>query len=83
MCSTRYGVGTVRTGVIAEMKGRASSLMRAKLAGIADGVYESEAFVDSDGVVNQPLRIALTMTKADGVLTFDFSAGRARRAGVR
>jgi N-methylhydantoinase A len=72
----RYGVDTV-TGVIAEMKGRAASLMRAKLAGIADGVYESEAFVDSDGIVNQPLRIALSMTKADGVLTFDFSRSSA------
>jgi N-methylhydantoinase B len=67
----RYGAGTV-TGVITEMRGRAGALMRAKLTAIPDGVYESEAFVDSDGVVNEPLRIALTMTKAEGVLTFDF-----------
>jgi len=72
----RYGVGTV-TGVIAEMRSRAANLMRAKLAGIPDGVYESEAFVDSDGVVNEPLRIALTMTKAEGALTFDFSRSSA------
>ncbi|WP_284943981.1 hydantoinase B/oxoprolinase family protein [Acidisoma cladoniae] len=68
----RYGLPVVQT-VIAEMKTRASNLMRAKLTGIPDGVYDSEAFVDSDGVVNEPLRIALTMTKAEGVLTFDFS----------
>ena len=72
----RYGIGTVES-VIAEMKSRAANLMRAKLAGIRDGVYESVAFVDSDGVVNEPLRIALTMTKADGGLTFDFSRSSA------
>ncbi|MBW4021891.1 MAG: methylhydantoinase [Proteobacteria bacterium] len=68
----RHGVDTV-TSVIAEMRSRAANLMRAKLEGVPDGIYESEAFVDSDGVVNEPLRIALTMTKAEGVLTFDFS----------
>ena len=72
----RYGVGTV-TEVIAEMKRRAAALMRAKLASVPDGVYDSEAFVDSDGVVNAPLRIALTVTKADGALTFDFSRSSA------
>ncbi|MCA8928842.1 MAG: hydantoinase B/oxoprolinase family protein, partial [Alphaproteobacteria bacterium] len=37
------------------------------------GVYRSEAQVDSDGVVDQPLSIRLALTKADGELTFDFS----------
>ncbi|MCB8874538.1 hydantoinase B/oxoprolinase family protein [Acidisoma silvae] len=72
----RYGLGTV-SGVITEMKGRAANLMRAKIATIPDGVYESEAFVDSDGIVNAPLRIALTMTKAEGALNFDFSKSSA------
>ncbi len=47
--------------------------MRAEIRQIPDGTYCSEAFVDSDGVVNEPLRIALTMTKAGDHLTFDFS----------
>ena len=68
----RHGLKTV-TGVITEMKARAADLMRAKIAAIPDGVYASEAFVDSDGIVNEPLRIALTMTKADDTLHFDFS----------
>ncbi len=37
--------------------------MRAKIATIPDGVYEGEAFVDSDGVVDEPLRIAMRITK--------------------
>jgi N-methylhydantoinase B len=34
-------------------------------------VYEGEAFVDSDGVVNEPLRIAMKVTKRGETLTFD------------
>ena len=47
--------------------------MRSHIATIPDGIYRSEAFVDSDGVVNEPLKIALAVTKADGRLHFDFS----------
>lgn len=68
----RFGLGAVQ-GVIGEMKSRAAELMRAKIAAIPEGVYESDAFVDSDGIINEPLRIALTMTKRGDQLTFDFS----------
>ena len=47
--------------------------MRAHIAAIPDGIYRSEAFVDSDGVVNEPLTIALAVTKAGETLTFDFT----------
>jgi N-methylhydantoinase B len=68
----RYGLETI-TAAIAEMRAKAALLMRSYIAGIPDGTYQSEAFVDSDGVVNEPLRIALTVTKADDVLHFDFA----------
>jgi len=68
----RYGHDTV-VEAIAEMKARASRLMRAHIKAIPDGVYRSEAFVDSDGVVNEPLKIALAITKEGETLTFDFS----------
>jgi N-methylhydantoinase B len=68
----RYGVEIVKAA-IAEISLRAAELMRAHLATIPDGVYRSEAFVDSDGVVNEPLKIALAVTKAEGRLHFDFS----------
>ncbi|HEX5957706.1 MAG TPA: hydantoinase B/oxoprolinase family protein, partial [Hyphomicrobiaceae bacterium] len=68
----RYGLGTI-AAAIAEMRAKAALLMRSYIAQIPDATYKSEAFVDSDGVVNEPLRIALTVTKADGVLEFDFS----------
>jgi N-methylhydantoinase B len=68
----RYGRDTVEAA-IAQIGARASQLMRARIAGMPDGVYRSEAFVDSDGVVDDPLRIALAVTKAGETLTFDFT----------
>ncbi|MEJ8573636.1 hydantoinase B/oxoprolinase family protein [Microbaculum marinum] len=68
----RYGIETV-TATIGEIRRRAATLMRSHIADIPDGVYKSEAFVDSDGVVNEPLRIALTVTKTGETLHFDFS----------
>ncbi len=72
----RYGAATV-TEAIVELKARASQQMRAQIATIPDGVYEGEAFVDSDGVVNEPLRIAMRITKSGRgehtQLSFDMS----------
>ena len=68
----RYGADTV-DGAIGELKARAAQQMRAKIAAIPDGVYEGEAFVDSDGVVNEPLRIAMKVAKRGETLTFDMA----------
>ena len=72
----RYGRATI-LAAIAEIRQRAARLMRAHIAEIPDGVYRSEAFVDSDGVVNQPLRIALSIHKARQTLSFDFAGSSA------
>jgi len=68
----RYGLATI-VAAIGEIRQRAARLMRAHIATIPDGVYRSEAFVDSDGVVNAPLRIALAIAKSEETLTFDFT----------
>jgi len=68
----RYGVTTVKTA-ICELRQRAALLMRSHIETIPDGMYRAEAFVDSDGIVNEPLRIALAVRKAEGKLFFDFS----------
>jgi N-methylhydantoinase B len=68
----RYGDDTVTTA-IAELRARAADQMRAHIAAIPDGVYRSQAFVDSDGVVDRPLTIALAVEKAGDTLTFDFA----------
>ncbi|MCC5780297.1 hydantoinase B/oxoprolinase family protein [Nitratireductor sp. B36] len=67
----RYGDETVRHA-IAELRTRAATQMRTLIAPIPDGVYRGEAFVDSDGVVDEPLTIALAIEKKGDTLTFDF-----------
>ncbi len=68
----RYSLPTIRAAW-AELETRAARLMRAHISAIPDGTYCSETFVDSDGVVDQPLRIALAVTKAGSALHFDFT----------
>ena len=76
----RYGRDTV-DAAISEMRGRAAQQMRAKLATIPDGVYHGVSWVDSDGVVDEPLKIALQIEKRDGDLWFDFAGSSPPCAG--
>ena len=68
----RHGITTLRDA-IAGIRDRAAERMRAEIRRIPHGVYTAEAFVDSDGVVNEPLRIALTITRQGDELVFDLS----------
>ncbi|HET7409492.1 MAG TPA: hydantoinase B/oxoprolinase family protein, partial [Paracoccaceae bacterium] len=68
----RYGDDTI-TAAIAELRRRDAAQMRACIATIPDGEYRSTAIIDSDGVVNEPLEINLTVTKRGTDLQFDFS----------
>ena len=68
----RYGDATVAQA-IAEMRRLAARQMRAMVGLVPEGSYTSRAYVDSDGVVNEPLTIALTVTRQGDWLTFDFS----------
>jgi N-methylhydantoinase B len=76
----RYGDETV-TEAIGELRRRAAGQMRARIAAIPDGVYRSRAFVDSDGVVDQPLTIALAIEKKGDTLAFDFDGSSPPCAG--
>ena len=68
----RYGDATVQTA-IGELRVRASQQMRQLIARMPGGQWHSEAFVDSDGVVDEPLVIKLNVTKNNDRLIFDFS----------
>ncbi len=67
----RYGDDTVHDA-IDELRTRAATQMRSCISAIPDGDYSSTAWVDSDGVVNEPLAIRLKISKANDELTFDF-----------
>ena len=68
----RYGRDTVEDAIV-ELKARAARLMRARIATIPDGTYYGESYVDSDGVVDEPLVIRLTVRKEGTELYFDLS----------
>lgn len=76
----RYGTGTV-SDAIAELRARAAAQMRAFIADIPEGDHKGVAWVDSDGVVNEPLEIRLCVTRKGDTLTFDFTGSSAPCAG--
>ena len=69
----RYGHDVVRDAIV-ELRVRAATQMRACISEIPDGEYHSVAWVDSDGVVNEPLAIKLKLDKSGDELTFNFGA---------
>jgi N-methylhydantoinase B len=68
----RYGDDVVKAA-IAELSVRSDAQMQAFIEEIPDGNYSSTAWIDSDGVVNEPLKIHLKIKKTRGHLQFDFS----------
>jgi N-methylhydantoinase B len=76
----RYGDETV-SAAIAELRRRAAEQMRAHIATMPEGAWSSTAYVDSDGVVDRPLEIRLTVTRRDDTLTFDFAGSSPPCAG--
>ena len=68
----KYGERTVST-VIAEMRGRSETLMRAHIEAIPDGTYSFSAFVDSDGITDDILEVALDARVEGSDIHFDYS----------
>ena len=68
----RYGDKTVDAAIV-ELRQRAAAQMRASIADIPLGNWQATAIVDSDGVVNEPLKICLSVSRTDDGLCFDFT----------
>lgn len=68
----KYGDDVVKAA-IAELRVRSDTQMQAFIEEIPNGNYSSTAWIDSDGVVNEPLKIHLKIKKTRGHLQFDFS----------
>lgn len=58
---------------LAELQDRAATMMRACIAGLPDGRYACEDWLDNDGIVDAPLRIAVEVVVDGEQLTLDFS----------
>lgn len=56
-----------------ELRARSAQHMRSCIAALPDGRYEGVDWIDSDGIRNEPLRIALCVEIAGDEIHFDFS----------
>ncbi len=75
-----YGDGTVAAAMGA-LKARAAMIMRDCISSLPDGTVSVEDWLDNDGVMDKPLKIALDMTVKGDALTLDFSRSAAACAG--
>jgi N-methylhydantoinase B len=67
-----YGDATVLEA-LGELRKRAVKLMRANIATLPDGKYSFEDFLDNDGIVDEPLTIAVDIEKKGETMRLDFS----------
>ncbi len=56
-----YGDSVVASALI-ELKARAAEMMRAQISALPSGSVSAEDFLDNDGIVDEPLKIALDLT---------------------
>jgi len=69
---SEYGDSVVLES-LTTLRARAVKLMRAHIAALPDGEYHFDDTLDNDGVKDEPLSIALTMTVKGDRMTLDFS----------
>ena len=79
----RFGVDTVAEAFGRILKGAADGAIKARdRASLPDGTAAAEGFLDSDGVVvDQPVKLAVTITIRDGNASFDFSGSDPQAKG--
>lgn len=75
-----YGDALVAAS-LKELQQRAAQMMRANIRQLPSGTYSAEDYLDNDGIVDEPLTIALDLTVADDQLTLDFSRSSPACAG--
>ncbi|MHA1547693.1 MAG: hydantoinase B/oxoprolinase family protein [Alphaproteobacteria bacterium] len=67
-----YGADTVNQAT-GELRIRAAKLMAANISELPDGTYSAEDFLDNDGIVDEPLKIALDLSVIGDRMVLDFS----------
>ncbi len=75
-----YGAAVIEEA-FAELTARAAQLMRANIAELPDGTFSCDDFLDNDGIIDRPLKIALDLRKTGDRLTLDFSRSAPGCAG--
>ena len=67
-----YGEELVR-GALMELKISAAKLMKSYIKDIPDGTYSAEDWLDNDGIIDKPLKIALDITVSGDRMILNFS----------
>ncbi len=75
-----YGDDTVKQA-LQELRDRAAQLIRASISELPNGTYSCDDWLDNDGIVDEPLKIALDLTIEDDTMTLDFSRSSPACAG--
>ena len=75
-----YGAEAVRS-TFEIFTARAEALMREEIRSLPDGSYSFEDFLDNDGIVDEPLTIAVDMTIDGDRMVLDFSRSSPACAG--
>ena len=76
----RFG-GEALLDAIEELIERAETVMRRRIAGIPDGTYHAEGYLDSDGRSATPLRGRLALTVAGERIVADFTGSSPQTRG--
>ncbi|WP_420394330.1 hydantoinase B/oxoprolinase family protein [Acuticoccus sp.] len=74
------GADTAREA-LAALRARAATMMRAAIAALPDGTVSAEDHLDNDGIVDEPLTIALDLTIEGDRLVMDFTRSSPACAG--
>ena len=67
-----YGDEQVKAA-LSELQKRAAQLMRSNILALPDGTFVCDDWLDNDGIVDEPLKIALDLTIRNDQMTLDFS----------
>lgn len=58
---------------LVQLKARAAKLMTGHIEALPDGTYSAEDWLDNDGIVDAPLKVALDIIVKGSAMTLDFS----------
>ena len=67
-----YGADIVREA-FQELQDRAAKLMRSNISELPNGFFSCDDWLDNDGIIDEPLKIALDLTIDNDSMTLDFS----------
>ena len=75
-----YGEKTIKLA-LGELRDRASKMMRSYISSLPDGEIYAEDYLDNDGIVDEPLKIALSLRISGESMTMDFGASSLQCSG--